>query len=105
MRTHRYLNVVLTIIALELGWIALTHTGVPVSAQQAGTRVILAGVEMPQNQLLPVIIRRAELEPGDFVPIEAFRPIKIEADRPIPIEAPRPLTVHIPVTTSPVPGL
>jgi hypothetical protein len=88
MDANRYRNALLTIIALELGWIALTHTGVPVSAQQAPTRVVIAGVDMRQ---------------ADTVPVAVQGPVKIEADRPLRIQ--EPLTVRIPVTTSPRPGL
>jgi hypothetical protein len=88
MTANRYRDAVLTIIALELGWIALTHTGTPVSAQQAPTRVVIAGVDM---------------RPTDAVPVAVQGPVKIEADRPLRIQ--EPLTVRIPVTTSPVPGL
>ena len=58
------------------------------SAQQAPTRVVIAGVDM---------------RPTDAVPVAVQGPVKIEADRPLRIQ--EPLTVRIPVTTSPVPGL
>jgi hypothetical protein len=90
MTANRYRDALLTIIALELGWLALTHTGTPVSAQQAPTRVVITGVDM---------------RPTDAVPVAVQGPVKIEADRPISIQADKPLTVHIPVTTSPRPGL
>lgn len=88
MTANRYRDALLTIIALELGWIALTHTGTPVSAQQAPTRVVITGVDM---------------RPTDTVPVAVQSPVKIEADRPLRIQ--EPLTVRIPVTTSPRPGL
>ena len=88
MDGNRYRNAVLTIIAVELGWLALTHTGVPVSAQQAPTRVVITGVDMRPTETLPVTVQT---------------PVKIEADKPIRIQ--EPLTVRIPVTTSPRPGL
>jgi hypothetical protein len=88
MTANRYRDALLTIIALELGWIALTHTGTPVSAQQAATRVVITGVDMRST---------------DTVPVAVQGPVKIEADRPLRIQ--EPLTVRIPVTTSPVPGL
>ena len=53
----RFLNVVLTIIAVELGWIAISQIGVPVSAQQAATRVVITGIEVPRNQSLPTTLR------------------------------------------------
>ena len=87
MDGNRYRNALLTIIALELGWIALTHTGTPVSAQQAPTRVVITGVDM---------------RPADTVPVAVQGLVKIEADRPLRIQ--EPLTVRIPVASSPVFG-
>lgn len=59
MQADRYLKVVLTIIALELGWLALTHVAQPVSAQQANvqrpTPVVITGIELSdQRAYLPV---------------------------------------------------
>ena len=122
----RYLNAVLTLIAVELGWIALTHTGVPVSAQQKATPVVITGVELQRNVMLPVTVSGVDLfdrnaylpvgllgqvdnppQPTRFRPVE-MRPtstIKIEADRPIRVEADPPLKVQIPVVSSPRPGI
>lgn len=121
---NRYLNAVLTLIAIELGWIALTHTGVPVSAQQKGQPVIITGVELPRNVTLPMTVRGFDLpDRNAYLPvavlgqerlpdarfrpidIQAVTPIKIEADRPIRVEADPPLKVQIPVVTSPRPGI
>jgi hypothetical protein len=118
----RFLNVVLTIIAVELGWMVISQTGVPVSAQPAATRVVITGIEVPRNQSLPTTLRGVDLGEA-FVPValygeveeppEASRfepinvrsssPLKIEADRPLRIQ--EPVTVRIPVTSSPKPGL
>ena len=62
MRANRYLNVVLTVIAIELGWIGLTHVGTPVSAQQTAQPVIITGVQMPQTEMLPVTVRGVSTE-------------------------------------------
>jgi len=123
MGANRYLNVLLTIIAVELGWIALTHTGVPVSAQQRAQPVVITGVELPRNEPLPVSLHGIELRDRNaFVPVAVlgqvadnagFRPldirsttaIKIDTDRPLRVEADPPLKVQIPVVTSPVPGI
>jgi hypothetical protein len=123
MGANRYLNVLLTIIAVELGWIALTHTGVAVSAQQRAQPVVITGVDLQRNEMLPVSVHAIELRDRNaFVPVAVlgqvadntgFRPldirsttsIKIEADRPIRVEADPPLKVQIPVVTSPVPGI
>jgi hypothetical protein len=87
MRTNRYLNVVLTVIAIELGWIGLNHVGTPVSAQQAPQPVVITGVQMPQTEMLPVVLRRADV------------PLRIDATQPLRIQ--EPVTVRIPVTSSP----
>ena len=123
MAANRYLNALLTIIAVELGWIALTQTGVPVSAQQKATPVVITGVELPRNELLPVTLQGLELRDRNaFLPVAVlgqvadnagFRPIdirststiRIDTDRPIRVEADPPLKVQIPVVTSPVPGI
>lgn len=87
MRANRYLNVVLTVIAIELGWIGLAHIGTPVAAQQTAMPVIITGVQMPQADMLPVVLRRADV------------PIRIDASQPLRIQ--EPVTVRIPVTSSP----
>jgi hypothetical protein len=85
----------LTIIALELGWIAIGTLGVPVSAQrnaavaaQKGepTPVIIRGVE---GSLLPVTLveSSATIRVTSDRPLEIAQPVKIEADRPIPVES------------------
>ena len=124
MTANRYLNVVLTLIAVELGVIALTHTGVPVSAQQRATPVVITGVDMPRNVTVPITLRGVELldrkaylpvgvygqleTPPDTTP---FRPVEMRAAVPIRIEgavrveADPPLKVQIPVVTSPRPGI
>jgi len=126
MTANRYLNVVLTLIAAELGVIALSHTGVPVSAQQKATPVVITGVDMQRNVTVPITVRGVELiDRKTYLPVglygqlegppdtAAFRPVdiraigtvKIEADRPIRVEADPPLKVQIPVVSSPRPGL
>ena len=86
MAANRYLNTVLTIIAVELGWLAISHLGVPVSAQQAATRVVITGVELNPDESLPVALRRVEV------------PIRLDASQPLRIQ--EPVTVRIPVTSS-----
>jgi hypothetical protein len=94
MTADRYTKLVLTIIALELGWIAIGTLGVPVSAQrnapvaaQRGepTPVIIRGVE---GSLLPVTLveSSATIRVTPDRPLEIAQPVKIEADRPIPVE-------------------
>jgi hypothetical protein len=86
MRANRYLNVVLTVIAIELGWIGLARVGTPVSAQQTPTRVVITGVEMNPDESLPVVLRRADAA------------IRIDPGQTIRIQ--EPVTVRIPVTSS-----
>ena len=123
MTANRYLNAVLTLIAVELGFIALSHSGVPVSAQTQATRVVITGVELQRNAALPVNVRGVDLmDRKAFLPVAvygqidgsdatAFRPIETRATTPIKIEgavrveADPPLKVQIPVVTSPRPGI
>lgn len=86
MSANRYLNTVLTIIAVELGWLAISHLGVPVSAQQAPTRIVITGIELNSDESLPVVLRRADV------------PIRIDPTQPLRIA--EPVTVRIPVTSS-----
>lgn len=85
MTVDRYTKLLLTVIALELGWIAVSGVGVPVSAQR--------------NEPTPVIIRGVEGAPGKevFIPVTlvgSTRPIEIIAPQPVKIEADRPLPVE-----------
>ena len=92
MTVDRYTKVILTVIALELGWIAIGNFGVQVSAQRnEATPVIIRGVEgVPGKQvLLPVTLVGAppvRVESARPLEIVAAQPVKIEADRPIPVE-------------------
>jgi hypothetical protein len=130
MMASRYLNAVLTLIAVELGFIALSHSGAPVSAQVRPTQVVITGVEMQRNATLPIIVRGIELadrkaylpvalygqldappDTANFRPVEtrAMTPIGVEGpvriEGPVRVEADPPLKVQIPVVTSPRPGL
>ena len=124
MTATRYLNAVLTLIAVELGVIALGHSGVPVSAQTQATRVVITGVDMQRNAALPISVRGVELiDRKAYLPVAlygqvdappdtaAFRPIEtramtaIKIDGPVRVEADPPLKVQIPVVTSPRPGI
>jgi len=124
MTASRYLNAVLTLIAVELGFMALSHAGIPVSAQTQATRVVITGVDMQRNAMLPVSVRgvelmdrKAYLPVGVYGQLDAppdtanFRPVETRATAPIRIEgavrveADPPLKVQIPVVTSPRPGI
>ncbi len=92
--SDRYLKVVLTVIALELGWIALNDTARPVAAQGAQpgpalTPVVIRGIDLrgPVTNALPI----REVEPLSVittrpVQIDGSVPLRIHADRPIPVE-------------------
>jgi len=81
----------LTIIALELGWIAVSQAGVQVSAQRNdATPVIIRGVEGPPGKevFIPVaVVGSSVLRVESARPLEvvASQPVKIEADQPIPV--------------------
>lgn len=90
----RYLRIVLTVIAIELGWIGLKGTVTPVQAQSGVSRVVIAGIEVPS-----VPVRSAsplKVEADRPVRVEVNGPVKVEADKPLPVEtvrytpAPRP---------------
>ena len=119
----RYLRVVLTVIALELGWIAINQSTSPVQAQSNANPmpVIIRGINIGTTNLLPVAVagQIRELTPEiarqlqpvqvavpDPVNVRAIAPVKIEAERPIQIEAGRaPLKVEItPYTPAQKPG-
>jgi len=93
MSADRYVKIVLTVIALELGWIAIKDAAVPVSAQQAAPMpVIIEGIEMAPDQpgSLPVTLVRTE----GPVRVATDRPIQVEAPQPLRIEAVRPIVVE-----------
>jgi len=72
MHANLFLRIILTIIALELGWIGLKDFASPISAQQgpAPTQVVIVGSLQPLK-------------------IEADKPLKIEADQPLKVEVQR----------------
>lgn len=95
MAADRYLKVVLTIIAVELGWIAMTHGAQPVSAQTAAaTPVVITGVQMrDQNAYLPVGVMGGYRAVPPNVRLGQLA-VKIEADNPIRVDIPIPLDVR-----------
>jgi hypothetical protein len=115
MTGDRYLKGILTIIALELLWLGVSHGTPAASAQGAVTPVIIRGIQLDgpsTTGFLPVGIvgtyrqipgvASATLEPPRIridgpVAIESARPIKIEADSPIRVES-------VPYTPSVRPG-
>ena len=93
MTVDRYTKLLLTIIALELGWIAVSQAGVQVSAQRNdATPVIIRGVEGPPGKdvFIPVAVVGSSV-----LRVESARPLEVVASQPVQIEADQP----IPVTT------
>ena len=82
----------LTLIALELLWIAVVGPPPAVSAQPSPTRVVLTGVALDSraNDALPVDVT-------NLVTVIPEGPVKVEADRPLLVES-------VPYTPSPRPG-
>jgi len=86
MAVDRYTRIVLTIIALELGWLGVKNaTPVSVSAQQ--------------SEPMPVVIRGVEGVKGKplFIPVriaEQTAPVRVTWDRPLPIDVPLPIRVE-----------
>jgi hypothetical protein len=94
MTVDRYTKLLLTVIAIELGWIAINGTGgAPVLAQRTeATPVIIRGVEGPPGKqpMIPVTVMGSTIlrvESERPLEVVASRPVKIEADRPIPVES------------------
>jgi hypothetical protein len=122
----RYLKVILTIIAVELGWIALNQVTSPVGAQAAATPVVIRGIELNPGLgdnpagFLPVAVvggyrqipgtavnqlQRVQVSVPTAVDVRTIAPVKIETDRPIKIEADRALKVEsVPYTPAQKPG-
>jgi hypothetical protein len=132
--SDRYLRIVLTIIAVELGWLGLKDvmpTTAAAQAQSAATRVVITGVDLPaRTQVLPVAVAGGirgttvpswaamdaiRVEPGDRpLRVEgAERPLRVEVGgqinariiEPIHVDTSQPLDVRAVVQTSPRPGI
>ena len=110
MTADRYLTIILTIIAVELLWIGMKSTAVPVAAQAGATPVVITGVDMDGagGAFLPVAVVGSyrEVQRGvrtiqplttrvDGIAMSATdHPLKFESDRPLKIETDRPLKVE-----------
>jgi len=92
MAADRYLKIVLTLIALELGWIAVKDTAVQVSAQQSQPMpVLIRGVELHGKETsLPVTLVRAT----SAVRVNSDRPLDVESSRPLTVQVDRPIVVE-----------
>ena len=124
MPANRYLHAILTIIALELGWIAMTHTpAVSAQAQPQATRVVITGIDLNGAPYLPVGVVgavgnvpqqvRQTLDPAG-IRIQAGRPLLVDSEQPlnvqvtspVKVEADRPLRIeNVGATPAARPGL
>ena len=94
MLRNRYLNFILTIIALELLWLGMRGVATPVSAQAPPppTRVVITGVEIETGNGLRSTTLPARID-GEVrivatspLTIQTVRPLKVEADKPLPVQ-------------------
>ena len=98
MSADRYLKVILTLIALELGWIGLTLSAPPVSAQAQAepTPVIISGVQLRDRaDFLPVgVLGQPRAVPAAVA--RAFQPLDttVRNDQPLRVALPVPLDVR-----------
>ena len=104
--SDRYLKVVLTIIALELGWLALGHATPPVAAQAQPqpTRVVITGIELPDTRaFMPVgviggyrqVPRELQRQIGQqVVGVDTTEPLRIRTVGAVKVENDRPLLVE-----------
>lgn len=111
MHADRYVKAVLTIIALELGWLALTQGAPPVAAQRAvePTQVVITGIQLQD--------RRAYLPVGvmgqyNSIPVGVnLLPPRVTVDTsqaPLRVDLPVPIVVNVepgarPIRTEAVP--
>ncbi len=92
MTVDRYTKLILTVIAVELGWLAINSAGVQVQAQRSEPMpVIIRGVEGPPGKqpMIPVTVMGStvlRVESDRPLEVVGAQPFKIEADRPIPVE-------------------
>jgi hypothetical protein len=123
MSGTRYLNVILTVIALELGWMALTRDLPVVSAQaQAPQRVVISGVDLGTQGYMPVGIVGAvrnvpfavsqtldpqgiRVQAGRPLQIDSQQPVSVRLSTPVKVETDRPIKVeNVGYTPAPRPG-
>jgi hypothetical protein len=124
MSRDRYLTIVLTVIAVELGWLGVKDLAIPVSAQQnqpnqQPTSVVIRGVDLPcpgnaincRETSLPVSITRTTAPVRVTVdaplPVDARGTVRIRQDQAIVVETgERPLLIQsVPPTSAPRPGI
>jgi hypothetical protein len=102
--TDRYLKIILTIIALELGWIGFNQTMPPVSAQGNATPVILRGIDLGSpDAYLPVgVVGAYRQVPPSAIPtmdrltvrVDASAPLNVRTIAPVEIDNRKPIKVE-----------
>jgi hypothetical protein len=126
MPRDRYLKIILTVIAIELGWLGVKDIAVPVSAQQTQqnqqqqlTGVVIRGIDLPcagntincRETSLPVSVTRTtapmRITVDTPLPVDARGTVRIRQDQAIVVETgDRPLLIQsVPPTSAPRPGI
>jgi hypothetical protein len=127
MPRDRYLKIILTVIAIELGWLSVKDIAVPVSAQQAQqnqqtqqlTGVVIRGIDLPcggntincRETSLPVSVTRTtapmRITVDTPLPVDARGTVRIRQDQAIVVETgDRPLLIQsVPPSAAPRPGI
>ena len=129
MPRDRYLKIILTVIAIELGWLSVKDLAVPVSAQQTQqnqqtqtpqlTSVVIRGIDLPcggntincRETSLPVSVTRTtapmRITVDTPLPVDARGTVRIRQDQPILVETgDRPLLIQsVPPSAAPRPGI
>ena len=124
MPRDRYLKIILTVIAIELGWLGIKDLAVPVSAQQTQqnqtlTPVVIRGIDLPcgpntlncRETTLPVTVTRStnplRVTVDAPLPVDARGTVRIRQDQPIIVETgDRPLLIQsVPPSAAPRPGI
>ena len=100
----RYLKIVLTIIALELGWIGFNQATPPLAAQGNATSVILRGIDLGSpDAYLPVgVVGAYRQVPPTAIPtmerltvrVDASAPLNVRTIAPVEIDNRKPVRVE-----------
>lgn len=99
----RYLKIILTVIALELGWIGFNLTVPPVAAQANAQSVILRGIDLNADAYLPVgVVGAYRQVPPSAIPtmdrltvrVDASAPLNVRTVAPVEIDNRRPVKVE-----------
>lgn len=100
----RYLKIVLTVIALELGWLALTHGAQPVAAQrpQEPMPVVITGVRLTDaTAYLPVgLMGQYRVSPTASLTVP--RVTVDTSQTPLRVDVPIPLMVQVEPGSKPI---